>query len=255
MSDPTPIDAARSAALELAAAAGAADVARVAALLAPSVAMTPGGAMAAHEAAALLVDRGRHRKVLTAVASHDRVALLVQSTEPDEWFEGLDIIAIDAGRVVGVMQLASAANGVPESATPPSPVRSPSGVDTGGLDANIALVQRFYIDTFGRGDVAALDELVTEDYLQHNPWVGPGRAGLAKLIAMTGAAPMEGLGNGGIFGEGDHVVHISKLPFGDEFILADLFRVEGSMLAEHWDFTPLGTALPIPPGAELGGPP
>jgi predicted SnoaL-like aldol condensation-catalyzing enzyme len=253
MPDATSRGATHAIGAALIAAIAAGDTQLVQSMLAPSVNVTPGGAVPAHAAAALLVERGARQELLTAIAAADRLAHLVRSTDHDEWFEGLNVFTVVDGRVIGVMHLASAANGAPESATPPSPPRPPAPTDDAGHAANIALVRRFYADTFGNGNAAALDELVTEHYLQHNPWVGPGRAGLARLIAMTGAAPMDGLGAGGVFCEGDHVVHISKLPLGDGFFLVDLFRVDGTMLAEHWDFTPLGMPLPMPPGADLPG--
>jgi predicted SnoaL-like aldol condensation-catalyzing enzyme len=249
MSTTAPITPAAALAQRFAGAVAEGDATTATQLLAPTVTIVPGGVLSARTAAEAIIERGGRHELLTAVASQARVAHLVGSTDGAERFEGLNVFRVADGAISGVMQLASAANGAPAAATPTTQRRAPVHDAARAVEANIALVRRFYAETFGNGNVAALDELVAEGYIQHNPWIGQGRAGLAKLIELTGAAPMEGLGSGGAFGEGDFVVHLSQLPFGDDFHLVDLFRVEGGVLAEHWDFTPIGMPLPMPPGA------
>jgi predicted SnoaL-like aldol condensation-catalyzing enzyme len=42
------------------------------------------------------------------------------------------------------------------------------------------------------------------------------------------------------------VINVSELPIAPEFFLVDLFRIDGGVLVEHWDFTPIGTTLGLP---------
>src|SRR3954471_8568702 len=54
-------------------------------------------------------------------------------------------------------------------------------------EANKALVRRFY-EAIDRGDLAAMDELVAEDYIDHSPppfpGLAPGREGLKQAFRM-----------------------------------------------------------------------
>jgi predicted SnoaL-like aldol condensation-catalyzing enzyme len=220
----------------------------VAALLSPDVVVEPAPADDSPGAAHHLVALSSGHRVLTTVASDERVAVLWARGDGPGREEGMDVLTIRDGVVSHVLQLASASNGAPAGTTPQSIERSPSG-SVADAAANIELVRAFYREVFGLGDAGALDRLVAIDYVQHNPWVGQGREGLARLLSITGPAPLDGLGAGGVFAEGDHVVHISKLPFGDGLVLVDMFRAAGGMLVEHWDFTPLGMPLPMPPGS------
>jgi predicted SnoaL-like aldol condensation-catalyzing enzyme len=188
------------------------------------------------------------------VADGQRAALLSTYDDPDDptrRFEGLDVFTVEDGTIVEVLQLTSTANDAKDpSVLAPTVDMAVGGDDDARRTANLELVERFYTELFGNGDPTAPDRYVAESYLQHNPWIGVGRQGLRDIVETTGPAPLPGLGSLGRIAEGDFVVNLSKLPFGDGFVLVDLFRVEGGMLAEHWDFTPLGTSLPAPPGAK-----
>ena len=56
-------------------------------------------------------------------------------------------------------------------------------------EANKAVVRRFYAE-MDAGNLEAMDELVAEDYIDHNPppfpGVGQGRAGLKQVLRSSG---------------------------------------------------------------------
>jgi predicted SnoaL-like aldol condensation-catalyzing enzyme len=222
-------------------------------VLTPAVLHRPSSALGVTPVIEALQQTHRPGSVtLAVVINDDRAAILhTELTADGERFEGLDVLSMDDTGIVEIAQYGSAANGTAADATPVSISRTAATPEPAAEAAAIALVKRFYQEVFGLSDPAAVDRLVTQDYIQHNPWIGQGRAGLRALVERSGPAPMDGLGAGGCFAAADFVVHISHLPVGDGFTLVDLFRVEGSLLAEHWDFTPLGTTLPAPPGADL----
>lgn len=118
------------------------------------------------------------------------------------------------------------------------------------LEANKRLVLRLIDEVFNRGLFDAADELVTVDYIQHNPAAPPGRAGL-KLFAqgLLAAFPDNHLEVVDLIAEGDRVVCriLGRGTHRGEFLgvpptgrvihgtSIDIFRVEGGLLAEHWD--------------------
>ena len=93
------------------------------------------------------------------------------------------------------------------------------------------------------GDADLADAYYREDYIQHNPHVPPGREALKNLIRALHASgdPMQAeikLINA----EDDRVWLLLEwsggtLPAGMPRIqqTAEVFRMEGGMMAEHWD--------------------
>src|SRR5690606_15339076 len=74
-------------------------------------------------------------------------------------------------------------------------------------EANKALVRRLFAEVFDRGDLDAADRLVREDYVQNNPTVAPGRAGLKAFVAdLRRAFPDIRLEVADLIAEGDRVV-------------------------------------------------
>lgn len=59
------------------------------------------------------------------------------------------------------------------------------------LEANKRLIRRFY-EVIDAGEVDAIDELVADDYVDHNPpsfeWLKPGREGLKQAFLVFGEA-------------------------------------------------------------------
>lgn len=118
-------------------------------------------------------------------------------------------------------------------------------------EANKALVRRFY-EEINKGNLDAMDELVAEDYVDHNPppfpGLRPGREGLKQsfrmfLEATPGYHRIEDQ-----LAEGDKVVtrltsfgkHEGDLPgaprTGNELQMTSItiHRIAGGMLVEKW---------------------
>ena len=129
---------------------------------------------------------------------------------------------------------------------------------------NKETVQRFCDDVFVNHDLSRLDEYMRDDYIQHNPDCPQGKAGfvqffteiftaipdfkytLLKIVAeddlvfiycrTTGTHKGTWLG---MPATGNHL----------DFNVVDIFRLEGGLIAEHWDvadtltlFTTIGKA-------------
>jgi predicted ester cyclase len=118
-------------------------------------------------------------------------------------------------------------------------------------EENKALVRRFY-EEIDKGNLAAMDELVAEDYVDHSPppfpGLGPGRSGLKQAfeifrVSTPGSHEIEDQ-----VAEGDRVVtrlrargiHDRDLPgiasTGNslEMTATVIHRVENGQLAEKW---------------------
>src|ERR1043165_8743700 len=118
-------------------------------------------------------------------------------------------------------------------------------------EENKALVRRFY-EEIDKGNIDILDELLTEDYLDHNPppfpGIGPGREGVKYafkifLTATPGYHKIEDM-----IAEGDKVVtrltsigkHEGDLPgapaTGNAMKMTSItiHRIENGKLAEKW---------------------
>ncbi len=117
-------------------------------------------------------------------------------------------------------------------------------------EQNKALVRRFYAE-IDAGNLAAMDELVAEDYVDHHraiPDLPPGREGLKIAFQIFGRSTP---GNHEIlaqFAEGDHVVTRLRArgtfaeDMGDitatggemDVTATAVHRVSNGRLAEHW---------------------
>lgn len=101
------------------------------------------------------------------------------------------------------------------------------------------LVIALFTAAFVDHDPEAARDLVTEDYIQHNPQVETGAAGLQRLIPFVEQSGMT-VTTHRVMAEGDLVVLHSTFKnahaLGAETIAAfDVFRVEDGKVAEHWD--------------------
>lgn len=116
---------------------------------------------------------------------------------------------------------------------------------------NRALVQRFYDEGWNANNVAVYDELVTEDFVDHQsvPGMGPAREGFKQLNEIFRAAfPDVWVTVDGIVAEGDMIscrwtstgTHQGVLfgipPTGRKVTVTAtvVYRVEGGRLAEGW---------------------
>jgi predicted SnoaL-like aldol condensation-catalyzing enzyme len=113
--------------------------------------------------------------------------------------------------------------------------------------ANKQLVVAAFEKVFIAGQLDATEQYFHEGYIQHNPDVPTGRAGLVGYLkAFRGQFPSQKIKLNHVVAEGDKVTIFSewevanpgaegKKPLRQRFLIADVFRVEGGKLAEHWD--------------------
>jgi len=105
--------------------------------------------------------------------------------------------------------------------------------------ANKALVRGLIDDVFyGHRYDSLTDYISAETYIQHNPSMADGLAGLtAGMAAMTAAGmTMEFSETHLILGEGDFVLVQSSGRFGGgDVTFYDLMRVQDGKVVEHWD--------------------
>ncbi|MEL6590409.1 MAG: nuclear transport factor 2 family protein [Bacteroidota bacterium] len=102
-----------------------------------------------------------------------------------------------------------------------------------------ALVRRFYRDLIGAGDTGLAERLIAEDYIQHNPQVPTGRAGVLAAIAFLQKMPRKVPTEDPIkrmIADGPLVAVHLNVSFADTHqVVMDLFRIENEQLVEHWD--------------------
>ncbi|WP_244891531.1 nuclear transport factor 2 family protein [Rhodococcus erythropolis] len=102
------------------------------------------------------------------------------------------------------------------------------------------MVERFFLEiaTGTIENLSVIDELVAEDYIQHNPEAGQGREGLREFFAHILSLPQsERLDPSktvqlNVVAEGDLVV---RQDIQTDGMLIDIFRVRDGLLVEHWD--------------------
>ena len=105
------------------------------------------------------------------------------------------------------------------------------------LEANKQLVSRLFEVIYGTGgNLQILDEVVAEDYVQHNPLAGEGREGLRqffqRLVPLPDWLDSRGTVVVNLIAEGEFVVRQEIQTHG---LLLDVFRVRDGLLREHWD--------------------
>lgn len=115
-------------------------------------------------------------------------------------------------------------------------------VAAGELDktaANKHLVRSFYKDVLLGSQPDKITQYISaEKYIQHNPGIGDGLAGLGAALAEMAQAglAMEMRKVHLIVGEGDFVLGQAEGSFaGKEVTFYDLFRIENGRITEHWD--------------------
>jgi steroid delta-isomerase-like uncharacterized protein len=136
------------------------------------------------------------------------------------------------------------------------------------IEQNKALVRRFVDEIFARGNVAAVDELVAEDFVPHTwPSTGDGRGDLKRAIERVG----RGLADStftieDLIAEEDRVAvrltagatqvgpFLGLSPSGKTYSIGEIhiFRIRDGRVVEHWhQFDGLGMLrqLGAPPGS------
>jgi predicted SnoaL-like aldol condensation-catalyzing enzyme len=111
---------------------------------------------------------------------------------------------------------------------------------TNDIQRNKDVVERFFVE-IAHGTIenlAIIDELVAENYIQHNPEAEQGREGLRKFFTHILSLPQsERLDHSksvhvNLVAEGDMVV---RQDIQSDGMLIDIFRVQDGLLVEHWD--------------------
>lgn len=106
-------------------------------------------------------------------------------------------------------------------------------------EKNKEIIRGFYQAFFNRHIIESADQFVREDYIQHNPGVTQGRAGLKDAFAEKFKEhPEFCLEIQMMIAEKDMVaVYLKNI--GDDGStkcrVVDIYRIEEGMLAEHWD--------------------
>ena len=103
-------------------------------------------------------------------------------------------------------------------------------------EKNKALVLEAFDTLFNKKDYARAERFWSPRYVQHSAHIPPGRDGLFALVQSAPASMR--YENGLILAEGDMLMlhgrftHVGQPA---DWIVVDIVRVEGEVLAEHWD--------------------
>ena len=103
-------------------------------------------------------------------------------------------------------------------------------------ERNKALVLEAFDTLFNKRDYVAALRYWSPHYIQHSAHIAPGREGLFELVK---AAPSTLKYEPGlVVAEGDFVIlhgRFSRLGLPVNWVVGDILRIEGGILAEHWD--------------------
>jgi steroid delta-isomerase-like uncharacterized protein len=117
-------------------------------------------------------------------------------------------------------------------------------------EKNKKVVETLCKTVFQKHDFSQLDEIMRDDYIQHNEDTPQGKAGFKKFFEqMFKAMPDFSYTMKKIIAEGDTVMMYSTTtathlgewlgnpPTGNtlNFDVVDIFRIENGKIAEHWD--------------------
>jgi predicted SnoaL-like aldol condensation-catalyzing enzyme len=99
------------------------------------------------------------------------------------------------------------------------------------VERNKQTVQRLF-DAFRAGDPDAFDDLIVEEYLQHNPQAGNGLQAVKAFLAPAGPVDVE---VHRVLADGDLVaVHSNYKTWNTAGV--DIFRLnDEAKIVEHWD--------------------
>ena len=104
------------------------------------------------------------------------------------------------------------------------------------MKSNKELVLKAFDMLFNQRDYAAAETFWSPNYIQHSAHIPPGREGLFNLVKGLPASLRYEPGM--IVAEGDLVMlHGRFSGFGQPtaWIVVDILRIAGGVLAEHWD--------------------
>jgi len=98
-----------------------------------------------------------------------------------------------------------------------------------------------FLDAVNTGDVATIEALVTENYIQHNPFLPTGRDAFVEVLTTVLADNGTMVENKRMIQEGDfvamHNLWTNAAPFGADTVVSfDILRFDSNgKIAEHWD--------------------
>lgn len=117
--------------------------------------------------------------------------------------------------------------------------------------ANMQVARRVLEEGLIGGDLAVINELVREDYRQHNAQAQDGRAGLIAFTEFLQTQPGSAVEIHRELSDGDLVAFHATYGTGENRQVAfDVFRLVDGQLAEHWDAL-MPWAPPNPSGNTL----
>jgi predicted SnoaL-like aldol condensation-catalyzing enzyme len=120
---------------------------------------------------------------------------------------------------------------------------------TAAEQANLDHVLAMYRDVLMALDSGRVDDYILHSYIQHSTLAEPGVQALKDWLAARRADSPDAVQTiHRSFADGDHVivhVHVSRWKGDPGFAVVDIFRMEGGMIAEHWDVLQEVPATPI----------
>jgi predicted SnoaL-like aldol condensation-catalyzing enzyme len=98
-------------------------------------------------------------------------------------------------------------------------------------EENKAIIRRLYA-AFNAGDADALEALVAEDLINHNPWMPNGRAAAQAALRQLGTMEVELLQ---IVADGDLVAIYGHYKAPADGAGMDFYKLKDGQIVEHWD--------------------
>lgn len=118
---------------------------------------------------------------------------------------------------------------------------------------NAQLVREVYRRIFGQADVEFANEVIAEDYIQHNPIIKTGKAGVMEFIVYLKSMPRPANPVKPFMrfiADGPYVIVHSSMPWqNQQNATVDLYRIQEGKLVEHWD------AVEVEPSTTASGNP
>lgn len=106
-------------------------------------------------------------------------------------------------------------------------------------NSNKQIALEFYKNVIGKKDGAYAREILADNYIQHNPQVKTGLAGMLEVLEVLKQFPEPEAPpkpHMRLIAQGEFVIIHLNIEFaGQQKAVLDLFRLENGRIAEHWD--------------------
>ncbi len=105
-------------------------------------------------------------------------------------------------------------------------------------EKNKKIATTAYQRIFGDLDIAAIDEFISEDFIQHNPTIADGPDGVKNLVQMliSQGVMKQKINFKHTVAQKDTVFLHSRYEMaGKEWRFIDIYRIDKDKLVEHWD--------------------